>query len=296
MALRGNDIIKRVLIDKLDEKRVRRVSYEIAVGQITDPKQGSVTGRFNIPGQGGMVLVISSEILHVPKDLVGYASVKTSLSQRGLLALNIGIVDPGWEGPLSAVLVNFGKIDFEIAPGDAFLRLTFQPLEGDEDKTWDAKWSKDEPGPWNQARKKDYYGPRHDSAVARLGTSFMDVHTLIDKSTNAKLKEQGLQFLSWFVPVIAVVAFLLTLATFVLNFVGPWRAPAVTERAIRQQVEAIADDVIRQRSAAILPVVAPPQSPTTPAVGLPPGVVSPPSPTRPPPKGSRRSPDGRPTP
>ena len=76
-----------------------------------------------------MVEVISIETIKVPQNVAGYASVKTGLSRQGLLALNTGILDPGYEGPLSATVVNFGKSDSLLNHGDTFLRLTFHEYD-----------------------------------------------------------------------------------------------------------------------------------------------------------------------
>jgi dUTPase len=37
----------------------------------------------------------------------------------------VGVVDPGWNGPLATAVVNFSNTPFEIKKGDAFLRVLF---------------------------------------------------------------------------------------------------------------------------------------------------------------------------
>jgi hypothetical protein len=37
----------------------------------------------------------------------------------------VGIVDPGWTGPIGTTLLNFSRSDYAIQPGDAFLRVSF---------------------------------------------------------------------------------------------------------------------------------------------------------------------------
>jgi hypothetical protein len=43
----------------------------------------------------------------------------------GVWALTIGIVDPGWEGPIATSLLNFSKRDHAVQVGDTFLRVSF---------------------------------------------------------------------------------------------------------------------------------------------------------------------------
>jgi hypothetical protein len=72
-----------------------------------------------------MVWVVSHERFALPKDLTGLATLRTTWTHSGILALNVGIVDPGWDGPLATALVNFSNTSFEIKKGDAFLRVIF---------------------------------------------------------------------------------------------------------------------------------------------------------------------------
>ena len=58
----------------------------------------------------GIVQVVSSERVKVPSTITGLATVKTSLCNEGLLALNIGIIDPGYEGAISSFLLNFSSV------------------------------------------------------------------------------------------------------------------------------------------------------------------------------------------
>lgn len=81
--------------------------------------------KYSIPPQG-MVLAVSTEILSIDgKNFLGYTTIKNSLSRQGVWALNIGLVDSNWNGPISSVLINFGKQPFELVIGDPFLRMTF---------------------------------------------------------------------------------------------------------------------------------------------------------------------------
>jgi deoxycytidine triphosphate deaminase len=127
--IKAHGIIAEGAADDEDEKSWRTASYDVRIGTIMAVEEDggarlSEKEFHTIPAQG-MVEVISLEKVKVPPNIAGYASVLTRLSRRGLLALNTGIVDPGYEGPVSAVMVNFGKIPFSVSRGDQFLRLSF---------------------------------------------------------------------------------------------------------------------------------------------------------------------------
>jgi len=51
--------------------------------------------------------------------------LKNELCRKGILALNIGVIDPCFEGPISSTLINFGRQDFVVKQGASFLRISF---------------------------------------------------------------------------------------------------------------------------------------------------------------------------
>jgi deoxycytidine triphosphate deaminase len=108
----------------------RAASYDLTIGTIITP-EGAAVYEHAIPPQG-VVKVISNEIVHVPSNITGYVHVKTQLCNEGILTLNIGIVDPGFSGPLQSTVINFGKTLHRLHKGAVFGRITFhdQSAEG----------------------------------------------------------------------------------------------------------------------------------------------------------------------
>ncbi|PZD60672.1 dCTP deaminase/dUTPase family protein [Pantoea ananatis] len=79
------------------------------------------------------LVIISEEIVHVPPDHVAYVFLKNTLSLRGLLALNTGIIDANYNGPISTVIINFSNEDATIPFGDLkedkdFFRVVFHKI------------------------------------------------------------------------------------------------------------------------------------------------------------------------
>jgi deoxycytidine triphosphate deaminase len=101
----------------------RSASYDVSVGSVIGP-DGRSADSLLLPSQQ-MVMVISAERLLLPNNVAGYAMPKTRLSNKGVLALSTGIIDPGYEGRVSSILINFGKDPFFLDQGEAFLRVTF---------------------------------------------------------------------------------------------------------------------------------------------------------------------------
>lgn len=81
-----------------------------------------------------MVSLVSSEIIDVRPGYVAYVFLKNRLSQKGMLALNTGIVDSGFKGPLSTLVTNFSTKEFDIDSEQEFFRVVFHKLENFDEK------------------------------------------------------------------------------------------------------------------------------------------------------------------
>jgi deoxycytidine triphosphate deaminase len=121
--LSGEEIAELGLVENTLTSSFRATSYDLRAGTIIKPGGEEVT-EYLIPPQG-IVEIVSSESIKLPSSVSGFATVKTGLSTNGLLALNIGIIDPLYEGKISSFLVNFSKVSFLISKDDIFLRSYF---------------------------------------------------------------------------------------------------------------------------------------------------------------------------
>ncbi len=121
--LSADEIKSKQIIQNALQGSYRAASYDLQISTIISPS-GEAADEFTLLPRG-MVEVISRERVKIPTDVSGYAMVKTSLCDQGILAINIGILDPGYEGRISSTLINFGKGPRYLRSGDVFLRLTF---------------------------------------------------------------------------------------------------------------------------------------------------------------------------
>jgi deoxycytidine triphosphate deaminase len=106
---------------------IRNASYDLETEMIID-MDGKPYEEYKLPPQG-MAYVISKEKLNLPKNIIAFAHVKTSITQRGIMATNIGIIDPCYEGSLSTLLINFGNKPLFLTKGRSYLRLTFHIVD-----------------------------------------------------------------------------------------------------------------------------------------------------------------------
>lgn len=205
MVLSGSTISARGLIVGGAPSSFRDGSYDLTIGDLVT-SEGGVVQEFLLPAQG-IVKVISAEEVKVPADIIGYVLVKTKLCNEGVLALNIGIVDPGFEGPLQSALINFGKTDIRLHAGDVFGRISFHTL--DTPRT----------APPPPANAKEAVRREVKRQVDQfLPSTFLDIPKTAEKAAEKIFADYKSSMLKW----LPAVALLIAGMTFALNFGNMW--------------------------------------------------------------------------
>ncbi len=78
-----------------------------------------------------LVWIRTCEKISIPAGMVGLWIQTQTMARKGLLLLNISLIEPGYRGPLSAVFVNFGKKDVIINSNTKIAKVMFLHLDGD---------------------------------------------------------------------------------------------------------------------------------------------------------------------
>ncbi|MDT8303971.1 MAG: hypothetical protein RQ760_20990 [Sedimentisphaerales bacterium] len=89
-----------------------------------------------------LVWIRAREEISVPASMVGLWIQTQTLARQGLLLLNITLIEPGYEGPLTAVLVNFGNKKVIIRPDTKIAKVVFLTLDSKADKLVEKRDSK----------------------------------------------------------------------------------------------------------------------------------------------------------
>jgi deoxycytidine triphosphate deaminase len=100
----------------------RPSTYDATVGTIIYDGKIFTSATFILEPRG-VVWVISTEEIETKGNHTALATLKTSWAHQGVFALNVGVVDPGWHGPIATALVNFSNEPFKLKKGMPFLRL-----------------------------------------------------------------------------------------------------------------------------------------------------------------------------
>jgi deoxycytidine triphosphate deaminase len=157
--------------------RAKHCAYEFRAGRVvyggTTPEHTVRSIDLTRPDSGTAVIaptavvwIRSREQVRIPGDMVGMWIQTNSLSRRGLLLLNSTLVEPGYEGYLSAHLVNLGSQPVLVGPNDTIAKLLFLGLDGTAtDLVSPAKYAD--------------YDPYLDSLAAASTTSFLRISELV---------------------------------------------------------------------------------------------------------------------
>lgn len=133
MQLNGAEAIARGCVQNHTPDGIKAASYDLRVGRVIVKGKEYSQPVAVAPQQ--MFIIVSEETVQVPPGHVGYAMPKTSLCNDGILTINTGILDPGYQGRISTTAINFDQTEYEISPGDPFLRIVFHELVGPDAAT-----------------------------------------------------------------------------------------------------------------------------------------------------------------
>ena len=205
--LNGDQIKQHGLIENDNPSSYRAASYDLTVGTIIAPGEEALTkaGRFIIPAQG-MVEVVSAERVKLPANIAGYTTLKNSLSNQGILAISIGIIDPLYQGLMSSTLINFSKSPVEIRAGDPFLRVTFHDYHPKQNL---------QPPPL--VTDRHYILDKRRKVTAHFSNTFLDLETNIKTLTSRVFDEALNRWKAALFIYVPVVALYFAVLTFFVN-------------------------------------------------------------------------------
>lgn len=194
MLLSKTEIISRAAVLQPAAERYRAAGYDLSAGEIID-SDGTLIEKdeYELQPQG-IVWIVSKETIKLDERTLAYATIKTGLCNKGVLALNIGIVDPLWEGPLSTAFVNFGKRSVKLKKGDPFLRLSFHSVEAEQGFL-----------PVKKSREA-YISDVQGAADKQFGDTFLNISDMLSRHQ----REAFFQNLGWYSIVLGLAAIVIS--------------------------------------------------------------------------------------
>jgi dUTPase len=154
-----------IVIGAVEASR-RSTTYDATIGDIISEGELIKNDTFMLEKRG-VVWVVSAEEFEFGATKTGLATLKTTWTHKGVLALNVGVIDPGWKGPLATALVNFSGGRISLKKGDPFFRV----MVFSHKQTKFASVGKERDG---------YVGEIMDRSRL-FATTFLDTHSLVDE-------------------------------------------------------------------------------------------------------------------
>jgi len=124
------------IVAPFDPAQIDCASYTLKIGRqvYISPESGSKKGRkvvdlhraetFEIPS-GQFALIITDEILTIPKNVLAFINTKSRLKLRGLVNISGFHVDPGYHGKIIFSVYNAGPTSIILRQGDDFGLIWF---------------------------------------------------------------------------------------------------------------------------------------------------------------------------
>jgi dUTPase len=225
-------------------------SFDLTIGSIFDHEGKKVDRLFTIK-PGHMVQVVSSEMFNLSDRVTGHATYKTTLTKKGIWALTVGIVDPGWDGPVATTLLNFSRVDHTITEGDAFLRVSL--FEHD-------------PVPTDKVRKapplEAYLKDIQKTAASSFPITFLDTDKIAETAGGKVLERVRKEALVW----VAGIALLFTVLQVAVNLTSSYRSDRGSTEVTKRDFNDLRTtmDAMQTRLLKLEQAIPPPPTPAQP--------------------------------
>lgn len=225
--LSGEEIKSLGLVENSSDDNLYRAStYDLSIGEIIPAGHASGGTEYRLPS-GGTVKVVSKESMKMPKGITGHALLKNELCRKGVLAINIGVIDPGFEGPLSSILINFGKQDFVVKQGDAFLRISFHRCQESAKADKSSKYTRDK-----------YVSNVKDEVAAYMAPTFLNIDVTAHKAAEKAFASFKQALVVWATVAAVILALLAIYAPLGASLVDKYSAKREErETELEQKVE-----------------------------------------------------------
>lgn len=116
-------------------EKIRAAPHERAIAQQQKHE------RFEIPfgtkllvHPGSLVLVPTFEWVHLPSDIHGSVTARSTWAREGLSIATAVFVEPGYRGVVTLEIANLGDIPIALYPGLRIAQIAFSTVEGDTRK------------------------------------------------------------------------------------------------------------------------------------------------------------------
>ena len=222
MILTKDEIEAAGIVEGAVDSSCRSTTYDATVGEFLSEGVFFEGNRYVLEKRS-IVWVVSREVFTLGEIHTGLATLKTQWTHKGVLALNVGVIDPGWSGPLATALVNFSGKRITIQRGDPFFRVII----------FQHKQTGAEP---NVHEKFAYLADIRDKS-RHFSATFLNTHSLVDEVAQSifKLPKIGI----WIALAALLVTILSIFAPIAFQVWNDQKSAGANIKVLEQRVESL---------------------------------------------------------
>jgi deoxycytidine triphosphate deaminase len=132
-------IDKGVVIKNADPSKIQACSYDLRVGTIFSSGEVLKSNEAkSILKPGGILSVFTLEEIDLPHNICATVFPINKQSSRGLLVLNPGHIDPGFQGSLTVKLLNISRESIIVKRSEPIFTIVFSRLDQPTSKPYQA--------------------------------------------------------------------------------------------------------------------------------------------------------------
>jgi deoxycytidine triphosphate deaminase len=214
MLLVEEQITNANLVSPKNQVQLRNSTCDLTIGNIFPTGSQSKANRdaksvfWLKPNH--MVFVVSLQRITLPANVTGIASLVTTLTKKGILCLNTGIIDPGYDGHVGATLVNFSNKERPVELNERLFRVLF--FEHAELKNCEQV----------HVKKADYLAGSKQKSKDEFDQTFLDVFGLLKQAESSAWRVVWNTSTMKVIPWVALVVGLIGAVSGVLAYInGP---------------------------------------------------------------------------
>lgn len=151
-----------------------------------------------------IVLFETLEQISMPNNLMGSYTALNSVAQKGVLLINASMVEPGYKGPLSGILVNFSSKKVELKLGMQIAKICFHQLDQNVNESQDP------------ISENDYTTELTILAKEYYTETFLDIKTILN-GVESKMKKIVKREVTFAGILVTILLFIGTMEPFVYN-------------------------------------------------------------------------------
>jgi deoxycytidine triphosphate deaminase len=132
MLIVGKPILDRNLLKGGLEKNIKSGGYYLAINKIIPFSDEAATATAYEPvtryvlKPGASAWIVSEEIFTITDpSITALVTLRSSFTKKGMMALDVGLVDANYHGPIGTVVINISKNEILLQKDEPFFRVIF---------------------------------------------------------------------------------------------------------------------------------------------------------------------------